>query len=416
MKKLYCGDNLDILRHHLADESVDLIYLDPPFNSQRDYDMRVERPRPGRRTHRTAFADSWQWGPKAEQEFAELQQSGPPPLGRLMQALRQFLGDDELLAYLSMMGRRLLEMHRVLRPAGSVYLHCDPTASHYLKLLLDGIFGRDNYRNEIIWKRTSTHSDSRTWSRVADTLFFYSKGKHFTWNTPRHEHREQYRATKYRHDDGDGRLYRLDNMTSPNPRPNLMYLWKGFPFPDKGWRYERATMERLDAQGRIWYPTHAGGALDTTRRPQLKRYLDEMNGGVMGSVWTDIAPLNSQAEERLGYPTQKPLALLLRIIAASSMPGDVVLDPFCGGGTALDAAQQLGRQWLGVEATPLAVGLVQRRLLQRYPELRAPAAFEVVGVAPEVVGTPPAAPLLRPPARSEPCRPARRPRLGRRPA
>jgi site-specific DNA-methyltransferase (adenine-specific) len=162
-----------------------------------------------------------------------------------------------MMAYLAMMAVRLLELHRVLKPTGSLYLHCDPTASHYLKLLLDGVFGPDRYRNEITWKRTTTHSDSKTWSRVADTILFYTKGREFIWNTPRDPHGEEYLATKYRHDDLNGRgIYRLDNMTSPNPRPNMMYEWLGFPSPQMGWRYQTDTMQRLHDEGRIWYPTN----------------------------------------------------------------------------------------------------------------------------------------------------------------
>jgi site-specific DNA-methyltransferase (adenine-specific) len=287
-----------------------------------------------------------------------------------------------MMAYLTMMAVRLLELHRVLNPTGSLYLHCDPSASHYLKVLMDGIFGAEMFRNEITWKRTTTHSDSKTWSRVTDTLFFYTKGRTFTWNTPREPHSEEYVADKYCNDDGDGRKYQLDNMTSPNPRPNMMYEWKGFPYPDKGWRYSTETMAKLDAEGRIWYPTRKDGALDTTKRPRLKRYLDEMDGGVMGNVWTDISPINSQAQERLGYPTQKPLALLERIITASSNEGDTVLDPFCGCGTAVHAAQKLRRKWIGIDVTHLAISLIEKRLRDAFPGI----VFDVHGTPKDLEG------------------------------
>lgn len=280
-----------------------------------------------------------------------------------------------MMAYLTALCIRLLELHRVLKPTGSLYLHCDPTASHYLKIVLDCVYGVENHRNEITWKRTTTHSDSKTWSRVADTILFYTKSNRFVWNSPREPHEEGYLATKYRFDDGDGRIYRLDNMTSPNPRPNMTYEWQGYAYPANGWRYERLTMQRLDGEGRIWYPRHPDGALDVSRRPQLKRYLSEMSGGAMGTVWTDIPPINSQASERLGYPTQKPLSLLERLINASSDEGDVVLDPFCGCGTAVHAAQKLKRQWIGIDITHLAIGLIERRLMDAFPGI----SFEVFG-------------------------------------
>lgn len=276
-----------------------------------------------------AFEDTWHWNDAAEKAFDEVMQGANTAVADMLRAMRSFLKDNDMMAYLTHMAVRLVELHRVLKPMGSIYLHCDPTASHYLKVLLDAVFGRENYRNEIVWKRTTTHSDSKTWSKVADSILFYSRGREIIWNTPRDPHSGEYVETKYRYDDGDGRgFYRLDNMTSPNPRPNMMYEWKGFPFPPKGWRYERDTMARLDAEGRIWYPTHENGSYDLGKRPQFKRYLVDMEGGVMGTVWSDIPPINSQAQERLGYPTQKPVALLERILSASSNPGDVVLDPF----------------------------------------------------------------------------------------
>ena len=334
--KLFFGDNLRILREHVEDESVDLVYLDPPFNSNANYNV-LFREKSGKQSHAqiTAFEDTWEWGEEAEATYFEtIQRSGR--LSDFLQAFRGILGTSDMMAYLVMMAPRIHELHRVLKDTGSIYLHCDPTASHYLKLLMDAIFGVQFYRNEIVWKRTTTHSDSKTWSRVADVLLFYTKGQTFTWNTPREEHSDEYLASKYRYDDGDGRVYRLDNMTSPNPRRNMMYEWKGFPFPEKGWRYSLETMTDLDKQKRIWYPTKKDGSLDTTKRPQLKRYLQEMEGGVMGTVWTDISPINSQAQERLGYPTQKPEVLLERIIKASSNEDDIVLDAFCGCGTEVD--------------------------------------------------------------------------------
>ena len=383
MNSLYYGDNLSVLRNEIRDESVDLVYLDPPFNSQANYNV-LFRSTAGEKSKAEieAFEDTWHWNEHAERAFDEVMSGQNANAAEMLRSMRAFLKENDVMAYLSMMSVRLLELHRVLKPAGSMYLHCDPTASHYLKILLDAIFGVSNYQNEIVWKRTTTHSDSKTWSRVADTIFFYTKGPKFTWNTPRDAHSDEYLAAKYRYDDGDGRVYRLDNMTSPNPRPNMMYAWKGFPFPAKGWRYSKETMAALDADERIWYPKKPDGTLDTTKRPQLKRYVDEMSGGVMGTVWTDISPINSQAQERLGYPTQKPQALLERIISASSNEGDVVLDPFCGCGTATHAAEKLKRQWIGIDITHLAISLIEKRLKDAFPGIK----YDVHGTPKDVDG------------------------------
>ena len=383
MNSLYYGDNLSVLRGEIRDESVDLIYLDPPFNSQANYNV-LFKSTAGEKSKAQieAFEDTWHWNEHAEKAFDEVMQGGNTNAAEMLRSMRAFLKENVVMAYLAMMSVRLIELHRVLKPAGSMYLHCDPTASHYLKILLDSIFGARNYQNEIIWKRTTTHSDSKTWSRVADTIFFYTKGPKFTWNTPRQAHSDEYLASKYRYDDGDGRIYRLDNMTSPNPRPRMMYEWSGFPFPPKGWRYSKETMATLDAEGRIWYPRRPDGTLDTTKRPQLKRYIDEMEGGVMGTIWTDISPINSQAQERLGYPTQKPQSLLERIISASSNEGDVVLDPFCGCGTATHAAQKLKRQWIGIDITHLAISLIEKRLKDAFPGIQ----YEVHGTPKDVDG------------------------------
>ncbi len=382
MNALYYGDNLQILRERIATESIDLVYLDPPFNSQASYNVLFKAPT-GEQSQAQieAFEDTWHWNDHAERAFDDVMKSGNSDVAEMLRSLRAFLKENDMMAYLTMMAVRLLELHRVLKPTGSLYLHCDPTASHYLKVLMDGIFGAEMFRNEIVWKRTTTHSDSKTWSRVSDSIFFYTKASTFTWVTPREPHSEEYLADKYRHEDERG-TYRLDNMTSPNPRPNMMYEWKGFPFPDKGWRYSKETMAKLDAEGRIWYPQRKDGSLDTTKRPQLKRYLDEMDGGVMGNIWTDISPINSQAQERLGYPTQKPLALLERILTASSEEGFTVLDPFCGCGTAVHAAQKLKRNWVGIDITHLAISLIERRLKDAFPGIE----FEVHGTPKDLEG------------------------------
>lgn len=374
MNKLYYGDNLTIMQQ-MPLKSVDLIYLDPPFKSDQNYNL-IYRNRTGRpvpdQAH--AFCDTWEMDAEKER------------LAKTMPILMREKGIDDyyvefwrlwmdalrhtqphLLAYLIYMVERLLYMKTLLRPTGSIYLHCDPTASHYIKVMMDGIFGHQNFRNEIIWKRTTTHSDSKTWSRVSDTILFYTIGKTFTWNTPRDVHSEEYKDDKYRYVDEKGRRYGLWDMTSPNPRPNMMYEWKGFPFPGKGWRYSKETMARLDGEGLIWYPRLKDGSLDISRRPRYKRYLDQQSGGgVMGNIWTDISPVNSQAQERLGYPTQKPIALLDRIIKTSTKEGQVVFDPFCGCGTTIYAAQTTKRTWIGCDIAILAVNMMREILTERY--------------------------------------------------
>ncbi|MGR3463054.1 MAG: DNA methyltransferase [Roseovarius sp.] len=376
-----------MLRESIADGSVDLVYLDPPFNSNATY-SHLFKDEAGQVSGAqiAAFDDTWHWDDMVSgQALIELRDSPYQEAAKMLDAMVGFLGKNPMTAYLAMMAVRLVELHRVLKDTGSLYLHCDPTASHYLKILLDAVFGARSYKNEIIWKRTTTHSDSKTWSRVADTIYFYAKSPNdFVWNTPREPHSEEYLASKYRHDDGDGRgKYQLDNMTSPNPRPNMMYEWKGHESPPKGWRYSLETMQRLHDDGRIYYPTHKDGSPDTSKRPRLKRYLSEMDGGVMGTVWTDISPINSRAQERLGYPTQKPVALLERILNASSNPNDVVLDPFCGCGTTVHAAQKLGRQWIGIDITHLAINLIETRL---YDAFEGQAQFTVHGVPQDIGG------------------------------
>ena len=383
---LYYGDNLDVLREHVDTGSVDLVYLDPPFNSQATYNVLFRLPAgAGSQAQIEAFDDTWHWGPEAEGAVDQVMRSGNTNAADLLRAMRSFLGENDMMAYLAMMAVRLLELHRVLKPMGSLYLHCDPTASHFLKVFLDAVFGAECYRNELVWKRTSTHSDSKTRSKVTDTILFYTKGggREFTWNTPREGHSAKYLGAKYRSKDAHGRVFRLDNMTSPSPRPNMTYEWRGFPSPPKGWRFSKDTMAKLDSEGRIFCPTYPDGSLNTSKRPQIKRYLDEMaGGGVMGSVWVDIPPINSQAQERLGYPTQKPVALLERILQASSNAGDVILDPFCGCGTSIHAAEKLGRRWVGIDVTHLAISLIERRLKDVFPGI----AFDVHGTPKDLEG------------------------------
>jgi len=300
------------------------------------------------------------------------------PIADALRAFNLILGDSNMMAYLTMMAPRLKELHRVLKPTGSLYLHCDPTASHYLKVLLDMVFGAENYRNDITWKRQSAHSDAKhKFSDVSDNLLYFVKSRQAIFIPQYGDHDPDYINKFYRFDDFDGRgKYRLGDMASPNPRPNMMYEWKGFSCPAKGWRFQKETMQKLHEEGRIHYPRFQDGGYDFSKRPSLKRYLNEQEGSIITNVWSDINPLHSVDAERLGYPTQKPLALLERIINASSNPGDVVLDPFCGCGTAIAAAQKLGRQWIGIDITHLAIGLIKRRMEDAFGDS---LTYEVIG-------------------------------------
>ena len=259
-----------------------------------------------------------------------------------------------------MMGARLLELSRVLKPSGSLYLHCDASASSYLRVILDAILGADNFRNEIAWKRTSSHNDSKKWAHIHDTLLFYA-GRGFTWNPVYLPHDPEYVRKFYRFEDARGRyrLHEIIRTASMGPRPNLAYEYKGYR-PEWGWRMVREKVEKLDAEDRLTW--------SSTGRPYLKRYLHEQKGTPCSGLWLDIPPLCHTAAERLGYPTQKPLALLERIIAASSRMGDVVLDPFAGCGTSTHAAQKMGRKWIAIDQSALAVNLLRKRLEAHFPD------------------------------------------------
>ncbi len=375
---LFYGDNLPILRDYVADESVDLVYLDPPFNSSRNYNV-LFRDERGKFSEAQieAFEDTWHWDRTAEQTYHDLVTDAPDRVSRMIAALRDLTGTSEMMAYLTMMAARLVELHRVLKPTGSIYLHCDPTASHYLKIIMDSVFGPLNFRTEIIWKRTSSHNDARRrFGFLSDTILYYAKTSNAVFHVQYSPYDESYVHDFYRHVDGTGRRYRLDNLRSPNPRPNLTYDYKGYKPHPNGWAMTRDRMEQLDAEGRLYFPRDPNG------RIQLKRYLDEMPGVPVGNVWDDILPVQSQAGERLGYPTQKPLALLERIVTASSNQGDVVLDPFCGCGTAIAAAQKLGRRWIGIDITHLSIALMKYRICAMFPD----AQFNVIG-EPEDIGS-----------------------------
>jgi site-specific DNA-methyltransferase (adenine-specific) len=317
VNKLYYGDNLDILRNKVTDESVDLIYLDPPFKSGTNYNVLFqEAGDDAADAQLEAFKDTWQWGPAAEAAYDDVRNHGK--LGLALGGLRRWLGDrNSMMAYLAMMSVRLVELQKKLKQGGSIYLHCDPTASHYLKILMDALFGHGSFRNEITWCYRKWSVAAGQFVRNHDVILFYSNGPDWTFNV-------QY----------------ID------PSAGTQKRWKGKKqlaiFDEAGTRQASSTDE--EAQ---------------TPCPD----------------WWEISIINPNAAERLGYPTQKPLKLLERIISASSNPGDVVLDPFCGCGTAVDAAEKLGREWVGVDIAHYAVTLIEERLAR----WRAGAQYEVYG-------------------------------------
>jgi site-specific DNA-methyltransferase (adenine-specific) len=378
---LFYGDNLGILRDYFDDEMVDLIVLDPPFNSARDYNVLFkDESGVDSESQIKVFQDTWHWDSSAQGTYHDLVNRAPTRVSRMTEALRDFVGTNQMMAYLVMMAARLVELHRALKPTGSLYLHCDPTASHYLKIILDAVFGAENFQNEIIWKRTSTKGDYKqgatNWPRIHDVLLYYQKdvrAKGGVFNQPFTSYSDDYVQDKYRHVDPDGRRYTLSDVSAPGSgsRGHPKYEIMGIT---RYWRYNKEKMEQLIAEGRVIQPSP--GAV-----PRYKRYLDEVPGIALGDFWEDIPPINSQAAERLGYPTQKPLALLERIIEASSNPGDVVLDPFCGCGTTIAAAQGLGRQWYGIDVTFLATNLIKSRMREMYPAVD----FQVIG-EPESIG------------------------------
>ena len=384
---LLYGDNLTVMRS-FPSSYVDLIYLDPPFNSDRTYNLIYRQltglPLP---EQEDAFADQWTLDPEKEEQAR-----------RMPMILREYGSDEELvqfwsawvnalrhsqprlLAYLIHMTMRLLEMRRVLKPTGSIYLHCDNTASHYIKILMDGIFGAGNFRNEIIWKRQSAHSDAKLkFGSVNDSILYYAKSKAAKFNPQYGEHDTSYVDKFYRFDDHDGRgRYRLGDMSAPKGggmsainkttgKPNGWHIYKGYQPPTTGWRYSPETLARLDREGRVYFPRHKDGTPDLTKRLALKRYLNEQEGSIITNVWTDIPPLSGHGGgEYLGYATQKPIALLDRIIRASTDEGQVVFDPFCGCGTTIYAAHLAKRKWIGCDIAILSVRIVRDVLLKRY--------------------------------------------------
>lgn len=358
VNQLFYGDNLQVLRKHIKDETVDICYIDPPFNSQRNYHQIYNNIGKEDKAKTQAFIDTWTWDDHANQGLAEIQENY---LGHftsqsidLISGLTKVLGKGSLLAYLVNMTLRIAEIHRVLKPTGSFYLHCDPTASHYLKIIIDAIFcsqGGD-FKNEIIWKRTSGHSDSGKYGNVHDVIFYYSKSWKTTWNQVYQKYEQSYIDKYYRYQDDDGRKWMSGDLGAAGlAGGGYQYEWNGVT---KLWRCPKETMEKLDKQGRIYYTKN--------RVARIKRYLDESEGLPIQDTWNDVEALRSWHKELLGYPTQKPEALLERIIQASSNEGDIILDAYCGCGTTVAVSQRLNRQWIGIDITYQSISLILKRL------------------------------------------------------
>jgi len=380
MNTLYYGDNLDILRDRdwFPNESVDLIYLDPPFNSKRAYNI-IFKDEEGKYppSQIEAFDDTWQWSDETEEAMWELSKPPyPAELYRTLEAFRVALGNNDMMAYLVMMAIRLWELKRVLKDTGSIYLHCDATASHYLKIVMDQIFGVKNYRNEIIWKRTNNPKGSqfkdRKYGVYTDTIFFYSKTNDFIFELERLRRplTEDEIEKKYPKKDEKGRYleYPILRSASKGERPNLVYEYNGFIPPKWGWVVNIKKLEEIDERGDLGWRSNGN--------PYRKYRPNEDRGIPIGNLWDDILRIQSNSKESLGYPTQKPIALLQRIIQASSNEGDIVLDPFCGCGTTVAAAEKLGRKWLGIDITILAVNLIEKRLNEHFPDVK----FEIEGI------------------------------------
>ena len=377
---LYYGDNLEVLQQHIPTGSVDLVYLDPPFNSNRNYNVIFGRhPASSDAAQIQAFGDTWVWTATTEQQFDDLVSGQlPVKVADALSAMRTLISENDAMAYLVNMAPRLFELHRALRPTGSLYLHCDPTMSHYLKVLLDSIFGPEMFRNEIAWERSGAKNDSLRYGRSHDIILFYTRSKDFTWNVQYTEFRDASIIKNYTHvEEGTGRRYRRGDLTAAKAGGDVDYEWHGVrPYAGRHWAYSRENMDRMFAEGRIEFRR--------TGMPVYKRYLDEQPGVPLQDIWTDIR-LTSADKERLGYPTQKPVALLNRILQCSSNPGDVVLDPFCGCGTTIDSAIRLDRRWIGIDVTYIAVDLIRKRILHTHGE-DIEGTYEVRGIPRDLGG------------------------------
>lgn len=380
--RLYYGDNLEVLRDtaQFPDASVDLVYLDPPFNSNAGYNVLFKSAQgtnggSGADASIEAFGDTWTWGPSSHAAMMDIASGANRPLTVMMQAMHSALGDSPLMAYLAMMAVRLVELHRVLRSTGSLYLHCDPTASHYLKLVLDAVFGAENYRAEIVWRRTNARSTAGKWPRLHDIIFHYAASPDAIFNpqlVPGDKAKIPHTLITW----SDGLKYNTFELTGAGltKEGESGKPWRGFDPSMMGrhWGNSHSQLDEWANAGMIHFPKNGGFPRLRADEP----FDPDARMVTVGDVWSDIDRLNQTAKERLGYPTQKPRALLERIIAASSNPGDVVLDPFCGCGTAVDAAQKLGRRWIGIDVTHIAIGMIEDRMRSGYPGI----AFETIGV------------------------------------
>jgi site-specific DNA-methyltransferase (adenine-specific) len=378
MSKLYFGDNFEVLRSSIEPRSVDLIYLDPPFNSKAQYNVLFESPRGETSAQAGAFLDTWTWGEEAEWSYREIMKGGGG-VARYIDALHSALGHSDMMAYLVMMAIRLTALSHTLKPTGSLYLHCDPTASHYLKVILDAIFGPQNFRSEVIWKRTSSHNSAKRWGPIHDTILFVSKSDSFVWNKVPVPYDEKYVKKFYKYKDATGRVYRLSDLTGSGVRHGESgKAWGGFDPTDHGrhWAIPSVVKEEFpdesdDEKSSLdWLNLFdRDGLVEMTGEgagwPHVRRYFDRMPGQAVQDIVLDIPPLSKRHAERIGYPTQKPLALLDRIIRSSSNEGDTVLDPFCGCGTTIEAAERAGRQWIGIDVAIHAIKVIQVRLEER---------------------------------------------------
>ncbi|MES2987044.1 MAG: DNA methyltransferase [Pseudomonadota bacterium] len=405
MSKLYYGDNLDVLRQHIRDESIDLVYLDPPFNSNAGYNVLFKAADGvGSDASIEAFDDTWTWGESSQNALMDIAGGSNRSLQVMMQAMHSAIGENPLMAYLAMMAVRLVELHRTLRPTGSLYLHCDPTASHYLKLVLDAVFGPTMFRSEIIWRRTNAHNKLKTqYGPIHDVILFYSKSDDMFFHPGTRPYSKGYIEGRFTKQDHRGR-YQTNYLTGPGTRKGESgQSWGNFDptvagrhwaipnslrefLPDRGAGLSsHAQLDLLLKEGLIVFPKKAGG------QPMYKQFVG--NGVPYQDIWAyqpntrgslygtdenidqDVKYLEDEPE-RLKYPTQKPVGLLERIIRTSSNPGDVILDPFCGCGTAVDAAQKLDRKWIGIDVTHIAIGMIESRMHEGYPGIE----FETIGV------------------------------------